>query len=142
MPPPLDLEDWQAVSPSGRDRTQPKETRDLDWIGSCDPRPAGRRLIAFYCERRRAQRPLRLSVSGRRTTWRQGAEIQDRIGEMDRGKGVVVLTDMFGGPVEPGVSLLDQGNIEVITRVNLPLLIKLIACRETQSMAEATLRAR
>ncbi|MCR9256554.1 MAG: PTS sugar transporter subunit IIA [Alphaproteobacteria bacterium] len=69
-------------------------------------------------------------------------EIQDRITEMDGGKGVVVLTDMFGGtPSNLAISLLDRCNIEVIAGVNLPLLIKLVRVRDTLSMEDATLRA-
>jgi PTS system mannose-specific IIA component len=40
--------------------------------------------------------------------------------------GVLVLTDMFGGtPANLGLTFLEAGRIEVITGVNLPMLIKL-----------------
>ena len=40
--------------------------------------------------------------------------------------GVLVLTDMFGGtPANLGLSFLEAGRVEVVTGVNLPMLIKL-----------------
>lgn len=48
------------------------------------------------------------------------------IAKVDTGAGVLVLTDMFGGtPSNLGLSMLEAGRIEVVTGVNLPLLIKL-----------------
>ena len=53
-------------------------------------------------------------------------EILERVDAMDAGKGVVVLTDMFGGtPSNLAMSFLGEQNVEVITGVNLPMLIKL-----------------
>jgi mannose PTS system EIIA component len=49
---------------------------------------------------------------------------------VDTGDGVVILTDMFGGtPANLGLSMLDEGKIEVLTGVNLPMLLKLATCR-------------
>jgi mannose PTS system EIIA component len=46
--------------------------------------------------------------------------------------GTLILTDMFGGtPANLGVTFLEQGRVEVITGVNLPMLIKL--AREPES---------
>ncbi len=48
------------------------------------------------------------------------------IARVDTGHGVLVLTDMFGGtPSNLGLSLLEAGRVEVLTGVNLPMLIKL-----------------
>src|SRR5215475_7693438 len=48
------------------------------------------------------------------------------IRKVDAGAGVLVLTDMFGGtPSNLGLSLLEAGRVEVVTGVNLPMLIKL-----------------
>lgn len=57
---------------------------------------------------------------------------------LDSGLGVLVLTDMFGGtPTNLSLSLLGQGglNIEVLTGVNLPMLLKVLANRQ-KSLAE------
>lgn len=48
------------------------------------------------------------------------------VGKVDTGGGVLLLTDMFGGtPSNLGMSLLQADALEVVTGVNLPMLIKL-----------------
>jgi PTS system mannose-specific IIA component len=48
------------------------------------------------------------------------------VAKVDRGRGVLLLTDMFGGtPSNLGLTFLEAGRVEVITGVNLPMLIKL-----------------
>jgi PTS system mannose-specific IIA component len=45
--------------------------------------------------------------------------------EVQHGSGVVILTDMFGGtPSNIGMTLHDVGKVELLTGVNLPMLIK------------------
>jgi PTS system mannose-specific IIA component len=57
--------------------------------------------------------------------------IVERIGALDAGAGVLVLTDMFGGtPTNLALSLLEPGKVEIITGVNLPMLIKFTNLRE------------
>jgi mannose PTS system EIIA component len=52
--------------------------------------------------------------------------IERAIGRVDAGAGVLVLTDMFGGtPSNLGLAFLEADRVEVITGVNLPMLIKL-----------------
>jgi PTS system mannose-specific IIA component len=54
------------------------------------------------------------------------AEIAQAIGRVDEGDGVLILTDMFGGtPANLAMTFLGQDRVEVITGVNLPMLIKL-----------------
>ena len=54
------------------------------------------------------------------------AEIMDKVSAVDGGRGVVLLTDMFGGtPSNLAISILDRANVEVIAGINLPMLIKL-----------------
>jgi mannose PTS system EIIA component len=51
--------------------------------------------------------------------------------------GVLILTDMFGGtPSNLSYSFLEDGRIEVISGVNLPMVIKAINMREEKSLAE------
>ena len=46
--------------------------------------------------------------------------IREAVRELDRGDGVLVLTDMFGGtPTNLALSLLDPGKLEIVTGVNL-----------------------
>jgi PTS system mannose-specific IIA component len=50
--------------------------------------------------------------------------------------GVLVLTDMFGGtPTNIASTFLDPGSVEVVTGVNLPMLIKLAQVGEGQSLS-------
>jgi PTS system mannose-specific IIA component len=59
------------------------------------------------------------------------------IKKVDQKKGVLILTDMFGGtPSNLSYSFLEEGFVEVISGVNLPVLIKAIESREKQSLNE------
>lgn len=70
-------------------------------------------------------------------------EILERVDAMDSGRGVVVLTDMFGGtPSNLAISILDRPGVEVIAGVNLPMLIKLASARIGGTLAEAAAAAR
>ena len=52
--------------------------------------------------------------------------------------GVLLLTDMFGGtPSNLGMTFLENDRVEVITGVNLPMLIKLASLRELVGPARA-----
>ena len=55
----------------------------------------------------------------------------------DRGQGVLVLTDMFGGtPSNISLSFLEDRRVEVVTGVNLPMLIKLATMRGEKSLED------
>ena len=55
-----------------------------------------------------------------------GEDIAQAIERVRRESGVLVLTDMFGGtPSNLGMTFLEKDRVEVITGVNLPMLIKL-----------------
>jgi PTS system mannose-specific IIA component len=57
-------------------------------------------------------------------------EIAQALRELDTGEGVIVLTDMFGGtPTNLSLGFLDPARSEVVTGVNLPMLIKLAGMR-------------
>jgi PTS system mannose-specific IIA component len=63
-------------------------------------------------------------------------EIVESVAAVDDGQGVVLLTDMFGGtPSNLAISVLDQGRVEVVAGVNLPMLIKLASLRGEQPLA-------
>ena len=69
-------------------------------------------------------------------------EIQAAIKHVESGKGVVILTDMFGGtPSNLAHSLLEGHDIEIIAGMNIPLLIKLVSVRNTKPLREAVLLA-
>ncbi len=53
-------------------------------------------------------------------------EIQEAIKDVDSGDGVLIFTDMFGGtPTNVSLAFLEQDKVEIITGVNLPMIIKL-----------------
>lgn len=53
-------------------------------------------------------------------------------------EGAVILTDMFGGtPSNLALSLLKEGQVEVVTGVNLPMLIRLVSIREEERVGPA-----
>ncbi|MBI5970068.1 MAG: PTS sugar transporter subunit IIA [Deltaproteobacteria bacterium] len=57
--------------------------------------------------------------------------------EADSGFGVIIFTDMFGGtPTNIALSLLEEGRVEVITGVNLPMLLKFIGHRAEKEIGE------
>ena len=65
------------------------------------------------------------------------ADIQASISSVDKGDGVVLLTDMFGGtPSNLAISLMDRPGVEVIAGVNLPMLVKLAKVRAKQPLGE------
>lgn len=65
-------------------------------------------------------------------------DIQAAIRRADSGKGVVVVTDMFGGtPSNLAISVMDTGHVEVVAGMNLPMLIKLSSVRAGDDMAAA-----
>lgn len=60
-------------------------------------------------------------------------EIEEAIARTESGKGTVVLTDMFGGtPSNLSMMFLEKGRVEVVTGVNLPMLIRLASLREEE----------
>jgi PTS system mannose-specific IIA component len=71
------------------------------------------------------------------------AELERAINRVSRGRGVLVLTDMFGGtPTDIASMFLDNPGIEVVTGVNLPMILKLANQTPTDSLAELSRRVR
>jgi PTS system mannose-specific IIA component len=63
--------------------------------------------------------------------------IAKELGAADGGKGVLVLTDMFGGtPSNISLSFMKEQLVEVVTGLNLPMLIKLATLREDKPLEE------
>lgn len=63
--------------------------------------------------------------------------IKKGIKKVDAGKGVLILTDMFGGtPSNISLSFQEKGKVEIVTGVNLPMLIKLSTLREERTLDE------
>src|SRR6188508_980967 len=68
-------------------------------------------------------------------------EVQRAITRVTQQKGVLLLTDMFGGtPTNIASMFLDEGTVEVITGVNLPMVIKLASQSGEVSLIETARR--
>lgn len=66
------------------------------------------------------------------------ADIAEAAARVDHGKGVILLTDMFGGtPSNLAISLMGRDNVEVIAGINLPMLIRLASVRKDMGVAAA-----
>lgn len=58
-------------------------------------------------------------------------------GELGDGDGILVLTDMFGGtPTNQSLPFLRPGRLEVLTGVNLPMVLKAHTAREEMELGE------
>ena len=67
-------------------------------------------------------------------------EIQDAVKKVDDGDGVVILTDMFGGtPTNVALSFLKEGSVEVVSGMNLPMLLMFVESREGSVLSELAL---
>jgi mannose PTS system EIIA component len=70
-------------------------------------------------------------------------DIAKAIETVEAGRGVIILTDLFGGtPSNLAISLMETGRIEVIAGVNLPMLIRLERARRTMNVVDAVAAAR
>jgi len=64
-------------------------------------------------------------------------EVQRAISRVSQQKGVLLLTDMFGGtPTNIASMFLEEGSVEVITGVNLPMVIKLASATAEDKLTE------
>ena len=64
-------------------------------------------------------------------------EINAALKKLDKGQGVLILTDLFGGtPSNISLSFMKEGKVEVVTGVNLPMLLKLSDVKEGTSLNE------
>ena len=71
------------------------------------------------------------------------SEILEKVGNVDTGKGVVVLTDMFGGtPSNLAISIMDRANVEILAGINLPMLIKIASLRKDKDIKETVAGAK
>ncbi len=67
-------------------------------------------------------------------------EILKSVEKTEKGDGVIVLTDMFGGtPSNLAISITEDRNIEALAGINLPMLIKLAAVRKTEPLKKAVI---
>jgi PTS system mannose-specific IIA component len=78
--------------------------------------------------------------------WSEGIDVARRriaeeIAAIDQGDGVLVLTDMFGDtPSNAAISLRQEGRVEVVSGVNLPMVVRLGCTRATSLPLAETAR--
>ncbi len=78
-----------------------------------------------------------VSVDPKQSVEEMRTAIQEALEAADQGEGVLVLTDMFGGtPSNISLSFLEERRVEVVTGLNLPMLIKLATLNEKKSLEE------
>ncbi len=70
-------------------------------------------------------------------------EIERAIARVSVGRGVLILTDMFGGtPTNIAAMFLKEGEVEVVTGVNLPMIVKLASETGDETLAAVARRVR
>ena len=78
-----------------------------------------------------------VSIDPKQSVEEMRRAIAQALAKVERGQGVLVLTDMFGGtPSNIALSFLDEHRVEVVTGVNLPMLIKLATFGEEKPLEE------
>lgn len=71
------------------------------------------------------------------------SKIAEAVKSVDEGKGTIILTDMFGGtPSNLSLPLLKKGKLEIITGVNLPMVVKLANQSGKESFEELVNRVK
>ncbi|OPX20569.1 MAG: PTS fructose transporter subunit IIA [Desulfobacca sp. 4484_104] len=62
-------------------------------------------------------------------------QIANAIAQLNNGDGVIIITDMFGGtPSNLSLSFLKNGQVEVVTGVNLPMLMRLGQIKQSENL--------
>lgn len=80
---------------------------------------------------------LTVSIAPTQPVEEMRQSIAESLAAADQGQGVLILTDMFGGtPSNISLSFLDEHHVEVVTGINLPMLIKLATMREEKSLED------
>lgn len=68
------------------------------------------------------------------------ASIKEAVARVS-GDGAIIMTDMFGGtPSNMSLSFLEEGRVEVLTGVNLPMLIRCTQDRNRLGVGELALK--
>ncbi len=69
--------------------------------------------------------------------------VEQALTKVDEGEGTLILTDLFGGtPSNVGLSFLQEKKVEVVSGVNLPMILKLSLGRRGKELKEVAREAR
>ncbi len=78
-----------------------------------------------------------ISVKSSDATELVRSSLTQAVKEVNSGNGVVIFTDMFGGtPTNIALSVLEVGKIEVVTGVNLPIVLRFLNHRGNRQLKE------
>ncbi|MBN2515115.1 MAG: PTS sugar transporter subunit IIA [Deltaproteobacteria bacterium] len=80
---------------------------------------------------------LAISVDAAKGVENLKKEITTAIKKVDSGNGVLILTDLFGGtPSNISLSFLKEHKVEVVTGVNLPMMLKISEIQEDKNLGD------
>jgi PTS system mannose-specific IIA component len=80
---------------------------------------------------------LAISVDAAKGVENLKKEITTAIKKVDSGNGVLILTDLFGGtPSNISLSFLKEHKVEVVTGVNLPMMLKISERQEDMTLGD------
>jgi PTS system mannose-specific IIA component len=80
---------------------------------------------------------LAISVDAAKGVENLKKEITTAIKKVDSGNGVLILTDLFGGtPSNISLSFLKEHKVEVVTGVNLPMMLKISERQQDRNLGE------
>ena len=69
------------------------------------------------------------------------SDIMSAVKTVSTKDGVVLVTDMFGGtPSNLAISVMGKAKLEVISGVNLPMLVKFASCRDEENLEECVMK--
>jgi PTS system mannose-specific IIA component len=78
-----------------------------------------------------------ISIDLKESAEKLRGKIKEAIKKVSSHDGVLIMTDMFGGtPSNLSYSFLEEGRVEVISGVNLPMLIKAVSSRNDSSLSD------
>ncbi|MBM4349763.1 MAG: PTS fructose transporter subunit IIA [Deltaproteobacteria bacterium] len=78
-----------------------------------------------------------VSINGETNAFEARKRVSDAIKQVSRGDGVLLLTDLFGGsPSNISFSFLNSEKIDVVTGVNLPMILTFWNKREDKSLSD------
>jgi mannose PTS system EIIA component len=93
-----------------------------------------------FIQEERLEALASVSIDLRENTDKLRSKIKKGIKQVNHQKGVLILTDMFGGtPSNLSYSFLEEGVVEVISGVNLPMVIKAVNLRKAKNLGEVAI---
>ena len=94
-------------------------------------------ISEVQCLNGNIQRVKGISVWPKESEEETKDRIRNKMAEVDEGDGIVILTDILGGtPTNLSMAFLKDERVEVVTGVNVPMLLTLLSYRKGRSLEE------